>query len=189
MPTFTVALMGPPFFGTPDMWLGEQYEDEDMDRSYDRRPKVDVEASEGESLAVVIDRGAGALGIHQIQQFSLKRRCLPPLAGLPSSMRPPTRWLIGGTGARPVAAGSSNPGTNWGAHREALAGSYGPNCRQHQMRGFSMEIRCGRTFTPDFLRATFSILTGFHRQSTLSRRRLRSRIDMFQRRGRLRTMR
>jgi hypothetical protein len=64
MPTFTVALMGPLFFGTPDMWIGERYEDEDIDTPYDHRPKVEVEASEDESLALVIDRAADALGIH-----------------------------------------------------------------------------------------------------------------------------
>jgi hypothetical protein len=64
MPTFTVALFGPPFLGTHDMWLGEQYEDEDMEGPYERRPKVDVEATEGETLAVVIDRAADAFRIH-----------------------------------------------------------------------------------------------------------------------------
>ncbi len=63
MKTFTVALMGPPFYGVADMWLGKQYASEDMDGPYEPRPKVVVEAEEEETLAVVIDRAADALGI------------------------------------------------------------------------------------------------------------------------------
>jgi hypothetical protein len=63
MKTFTVALMGPPFFGTPDMWLGAQFADEDMDGPYEPRPKVAVEADEDETLDLVINRAADRLGI------------------------------------------------------------------------------------------------------------------------------
>jgi hypothetical protein len=64
MPTFTVALMGPPFFGTPDMWLGDRYEEQDFETPYQDRPKAEVEADEHETLAVIIDRAADDLGIH-----------------------------------------------------------------------------------------------------------------------------
>lgn len=63
MPSFTVTLMGPPFYGTDDMWLGERYEAEEWDAPYEWRPKVEVEASAEETLADVIDRAADALRI------------------------------------------------------------------------------------------------------------------------------
>lgn len=58
-----MALMGPPFWGTPDMWVGTNYDDQDENVPWGERAKRVIGASPDETLAQVIDRAAEAFRI------------------------------------------------------------------------------------------------------------------------------